>query len=397
MRQNDFHVVVIDDKAVNCRRISDRISGLKVISGPDQSAVVSVSTVLVRVERGGSANGEVKDMWTFDKDTLDQLRFASRQKADMLIVDYIYIDPEIAKILREQALTTSVSEEDITHKALNPRLLREWVTQNPGLTDAQRQDCLRNIFDCAGPVYLHTYTPQGLDAATGAMEYRKRMASVAFPNGTIELVDTRAELFNCAEFDWPGPSKYDVNYYPFQLAALFGQIVQKEVVRSALERRPKPRRVFVVHGRAVSERDSVARLIETFGYEAVILDEKASEGKNILKKFRDFSDVGFAVVLLTGDDLGGLAADTDSTYKPRARQNVILELGFFLAKFGDARVCCLRADGVDVPSDYLGIGYVPLDAAGAWKLRLANELQAAGFDIDLNKLSSVNRAFPTQI
>lgn len=71
--------------------------------------------------------------------------------------------------------------------------------------------------------------------------------------------------------------------------------------------------------------------------------------------------------------------------KKRARQNVILELGFFLGKLGRKRVCALYEEGVEIPSDYDGVIFVPLDKNGAWHLSLAKELKAAGLSIDLNK------------
>jgi len=63
----------------------------------------------------------------------------------------------------------------------------------------------------------------------------------------------------------------------------------------------------------------------------------------------------------------------------------MLELGFFLGRLGRKRVCALYQEGVEIPSDYSGVLFVPLDARGAWRLGLARELKAAGLDIDLNK------------
>jgi predicted nucleotide-binding protein len=39
---------------------------------------------------------------------------------------------------------------------------------------------------------------------------------------------------------------------------------------------------------------------------------------------------------------------------------------------------------LEKPSDYEGVVYVPMDAAGAWKLTLAREIKASGTSIDLN-------------
>lgn len=125
--------------------------------------------------------------------------------------------------------------------------------------------------------------------------------------------------------------------------------------------------------------------MEKFGLDVVILREQPNSGRTIIEKFIDFSDVGFSVVLLTGDDLGGAKETPHDKQKPRARQNVILELGFFLGKLGRKRVCALYQEGVEIPSDYDGVIFIPLDKNGAWHMLLARELKAAGLSIDLNK------------
>ena len=146
-----------------------------------------------------------------------------------------------------------------------------------------------------------------------------------------------------------------------------------------------PSRVFIVHGQDGAARESVARFLERAGVKAVILQEQASRGDTVIEKLERNSDVHFAVVLLTGDDEGRRKGDTVPP-KPRARQNVILELGYFAAKLGRANVCALYEDGVELPSDWNGVVWVVLDGHDAWKYRLAKELRAAGFTIDLNRI-----------
>ena len=123
------------------------------------------------------------------------------------------------------------------------------------------------------------------------------------------------------------------------------------------------------------------------GLDVVILHERPDKGRTIIEKLLEESDidVGYAVVLLTPDDVGKLASEEGES-SPRARQNVIFELGLFIAKLGKQRVHALYKEGVEIPTDYQGVLYTPLDAAGAWQVKLAKELQAIGFDIDLNKL-----------
>ncbi|MFP3335587.1 nucleotide-binding protein, partial [Pseudomonas sp. SIMBA_064] len=68
------------------------------------------------------------------------------------------------------------------------------------------------------------------------------------------------------------------------------------------------RKVFVVHGHDEAALQGLARFLEKLGLEAVILREQPDQGRTIIEKFEEFSDgVGFAVVLLTPDDVGGVA------------------------------------------------------------------------------------------
>ena len=145
------------------------------------------------------------------------------------------------------------------------------------------------------------------------------------------------------------------------------------------------RKVFVVHEHNETVRETCARFLEKLGLEPIILHEQPNAGRTIIEKFQDHSDVGFAVILLTGDDKGAPKDADASSLKLRARQNVILELGFFIARLGRSKVCPLYESGVELPSDYNGVVFVPLDSAGAWRFQLARELKASGIDVDLNK------------
>lgn len=146
------------------------------------------------------------------------------------------------------------------------------------------------------------------------------------------------------------------------------------------------RRVFVVHGHNEAVRETCARFLEKLDLEPVILHEKPNAGRTIIEKFHDYADVGFAVILLTGDDKGAPKDANATSLKPRARQNVIMELGFFIAKLGRSRVCALYENGVELPSDYDGVLFVPLDPSGAWRFQLGREIKASGIDVDLNKV-----------
>ena len=145
------------------------------------------------------------------------------------------------------------------------------------------------------------------------------------------------------------------------------------------------RKVFVVHGHGEAARDAVARFLSMLELEPIILHEQANRGRTIIEKFEDHANVGFAVVLLTPDDIGAAKKDQGGL-KPRARQNVILELGFFIGKLGRERVCALKSHNVENPSDVDGMVYINLDEPEVWKTGLVRELKAAGFDIDANRI-----------
>lgn len=143
------------------------------------------------------------------------------------------------------------------------------------------------------------------------------------------------------------------------------------------------RKIFVVHGHDDGARETVARFIERIGFEAIILHEQANRGRTVIEKVEAHGDVGFAVVLLTPDDVGGQSAEA---LKQRARQNVILELGYFIGLLTRERVCALRKGDVEIPSDFAGVVYQTFDEGGGWKTALARELQDVGYDVDWNKV-----------
>ena len=146
------------------------------------------------------------------------------------------------------------------------------------------------------------------------------------------------------------------------------------------------KKIFLVHGHDEGTCEAVARFLEKLELEPLILHEQPNKGRTIIEKFVDHSDVPFAIVLLTADDRGGQISEAFETQKPRARQNVIFELGFFLGKLGRDKVCALYEEGVEIPSDYRGVLFVKLDRSDSWKVELAREMKSIGLPIDMNRV-----------
>lgn len=149
---------------------------------------------------------------------------------------------------------------------------------------------------------------------------------------------------------------------------------------------PKNNSVFIVHGHDEGTKQSVARFLEKLGIEPVILQEQINKGMTVLEKFEAFADrAAYAVVLMTPDDKGYAVGKEEET-KNRARQNVVLELGYFAAKLGREKTLVLTRGDVELPSDVFGLVYEKIDQNEGWKMRLARELKESGFAIDMNKV-----------
>lgn len=144
----------------------------------------------------------------------------------------------------------------------------------------------------------------------------------------------------------------------------------------------RPKSVFIVHGQNEAMKQTVARYIGDLGLVPIILHEQVNKGNTIIEKFeRNAAQAGFAVVLMSPDDEGG-PVNKPELRRLRARQNVVVELGYFTALLGRAKVSVLVSGDLEIPSDYLGVVYTKFDSFGAWKMELAKELASAGYLID---------------
>jgi predicted nucleotide-binding protein len=143
-------------------------------------------------------------------------------------------------------------------------------------------------------------------------------------------------------------------------------------------------RIFVVHGHDNEMVETVARFIIKLGFEPIILREQPNQGRTIIEKFEDFSDVDFALVLFSPDD-EGKSIEEEILHK-RPRQNVVFELGFFIGRLGRQNVVVLHREVNDFEmlSDFQGVLFEPYREG--WEFRVAKEIKAAGFEVNLNNL-----------
>jgi predicted nucleotide-binding protein len=210
-----------------------------------------------------------------------------------------------------------------------------------------------------------------LEKALGSeVAYEFKQLQTADPRNTFEMQRGHIEGLLAMEDDLgPGPSA-----------------IKALIMAAGTGDTKTTRKVFVVHGHDGEAKEMVARFLEKLGLQPIILHEQPNEGRTVIEKFEiSSSDVAFAVVLLTPDDLGSPNIG-DADRHPRARQNVILELGYFMGRLGRSRVCALYKPGVELPSDFQGVVYVEFDPAGGWRAKLAQEFVTAKLVINVEAL-----------
>jgi predicted nucleotide-binding protein len=161
------------------------------------------------------------------------------------------------------------------------------------------------------------------------------------------------------------------------------EMLQTNTSTSASGRRND--RAFIVHGQSDGTRETVARLLETLGLEVVILDERPMRGRALLEKFeQEASDAGFAVVIALPEDRGAGRGQPLPKKPNRARQNVILEVGYFMGLIGRERVAVLYGAPLEIPSDLGGFGFIAME--DDWRSRLVRELVAAEMKVDTSRM-----------
>jgi predicted nucleotide-binding protein len=149
----------------------------------------------------------------------------------------------------------------------------------------------------------------------------------------------------------------------------------------------RSKRVFVVHGRDELAKANLEIFLRELGLDPVVLHRQADEGLTVIEKFEKHSDVGYAFILLTPDEIAYLAAeharpDGERRKEFRARANVIFEFGYFVGKLGRSRVCCLHTGEVALPSDVHGMIYKKFNASlDEVAYSIIKDLKAAGYAI----------------
>jgi len=264
-------------------------------------------------------------------------------------------------------------------------------------TDFSKEQLLKNIvkpynqrkkFLCKGTIVYPT------DIMTIRIIETEQSAANILPR--IKAERGLMTLFGMTDFQILEETARDVTREFIQTKA---KRQKKKTLRKKMLASPR-KKVFIVHGRDNKPVQELKAMLTEFDLNPIVLHEQPSGSMTIIEKLERYSkDISFAFVILDSDDA---LVPTEKTHvfdgkqhtirplyinaKPifRARQNVILEFGFFIAKLSRNRVCCLYRENTelpyDMPSDMHGIVYIPFkESVREIKEMIIKELEVAGY------------------
>jgi len=150
----------------------------------------------------------------------------------------------------------------------------------------------------------------------------------------------------------------------------------------------QPQPIFITYGYNEAMKDEVVATLQKLEFPVIVREKTAVEGKTFTTNFIEFHDIGFAVVVLSGDDFGYPKEHETHQAKLRPRQQIVFELGFLAGKLGRNRVFVLHQDSknFELPTAFLDILYIPYRKMGEWQLELLRQLKRTGYPVDANKL-----------
>ena len=288
---------------------------------------------------------------------------------------------DIPDFRKRRSFAEALDYEDATARVLG---FIAWIEKDEQGSEALKH--LRDDVDVASLINNATHqhppqpsTPEEVAAVAlciidNARDHKKNLFEIAFAVG-IHGAGSKIQATH-DEFE----TRYLSPFYDYLENIFNVELTQTKVSETTTM---NFNQVFLVHGKDEELKETVARFISKLGLEPIILHERPNMGRTIIEKFEQCADVGFAIVLLTPDDVGGIK---DGEIHPRARQNVIFEMGYFLGRLGRGHVAALyKGEGLEFPSDYGGVLYTSVDTAGAWKFLLVRELKAVGFAVSADQ------------
>jgi len=217
------------------------------------------------------------------------------------------------------------------------------------------------------------------------------VTQIAAPNSpAMKLAETAIRIRTEGEYSSEFERLKETMVKALKLSALsikndsFGELKKQTTRNPSIASSNK---IFVVHGHDHGLKTDLENFLADVGLEPIILHKKPDEGQTIIEKFEKHSDVGYAFILLTPDEIAytieqDKLSDLERKKEKRARPNVIFEFGYFVGKLGRNRVCCLYRGDIELPSDLGGLLYKKIDDKFSTQaFEIMKELKAAGYQV----------------
>lgn len=175
-----------------------------------------------------------------------------------------------------------------------------------------------------------------------------------------------------------------------ELEAIFSDQISLDmpagVAKNTAKKEPNQRtKIFVVHGHDHGALEQLELVLRRLNLDPYILQNNDGQSKTIIEALEQqiYKEAAFGIVLMTPDDFGYAKAKGEDDRQPRARQNVVLEMGMIFASLGRDRMVILKKGALEMPSDVNGLIYLEFNEhVKEIAVRLATRMKGAGIEID---------------
>ena len=166
-----------------------------------------------------------------------------------------------------------------------------------------------------------------------------------------------------------------------------------DAVQEANSSSSASKQVFVVHGHDETSREQLELILHKLGIDHFVLQNSGGGGLTIIEALeakigQHSTATAFGIVLMTPDDMGYAQNQGADSIQPRARQNVVLEMGMLISSIGRKNMAILVKGHIEKPSDADGILYIAFNNHVKETVpRLANRLKESGFVLNPDKVA----------
>lgn len=176
----------------------------------------------------------------------------------------------------------------------------------------------------------------------------------------------------------------------FEEAFWGSDLIELKPVAQSAANTDEPTKIFIVHGHDTVALEQLELILRRLGLDPFILQNNDGESRTLIEALekRIYEEAAFGIVLMSPDDYGYSKNKTNEERQPRARQNVILEMGMIMASLGREKMVILKKGNLELPSDVNGVIYLEFNEhVKEVAVKLANRMKGAGIQIAENLIT----------